>query len=266
MAKADISDPANRTTDLQAEAAIGKLLYDYDPLKWLYVGWENDHPKSWTFMGGGLAPGQQSVIQYTLTIGDQVYYPDELAPDRQKEIRWYLREGYLPCPVSEWGAGPVKVEIQHFVNRILDDNLTAVYSRVRLTNTSRSNQKMRLNLNAGPTVEVPLSADPTAGTLGSMFFDIALDAGGSTNRDFVSVATGDAANMMKVNKVVNPRFEAGSQPTKTPKGWNTSGDVDASFTTASNRQAPTPHGNTYAPAHVSQVVAQNGHQWAQTGP
>ena len=136
VGKASTSGRADRITDLQAEAAIGNPLYDYDPLKWLYMGWENDHPKSWTFMGGGLAPGQQSVIQYTLTIGDKVYCPDELAPDRQEKIKWYLREGYLPCPVSEWDAGPVKVEIQHFANRILDDSLTAVYSRVRLTNTS----------------------------------------------------------------------------------------------------------------------------------
>ena len=54
---------------LHDKTGIGKPLYDYDPLKWLYVGWENDHPKSWTFMGGGLAPGQQSTIQYALTIG-----------------------------------------------------------------------------------------------------------------------------------------------------------------------------------------------------
>ena len=61
-----------------------------------------------------------------------------MAPDRLEKIKWYLREGYFPCPVSEWDAGPVKVEIQHFANRILDDSLTAVYSRVRLTNTSDS--------------------------------------------------------------------------------------------------------------------------------
>ena len=51
---------------------IGKPLYEYDPLKWLNIGWENDHPKSWTFMGGGLAPGQQSAIQYALTVGGKV--------------------------------------------------------------------------------------------------------------------------------------------------------------------------------------------------
>jgi len=108
---------------MQDQPGIGKPLYDYDPLKWLFIGWERDHPKSWTFMGGGLAPGQQSVIQYTLTIGGQLYCPSELAPDRLAKIKWYLREGYLPCPVSEWDAGPVKVEIEHFANRILDESL-----------------------------------------------------------------------------------------------------------------------------------------------
>ena len=44
-------------TSMHDKTGIGKPLYDYDPLKWLYIGWENDHPKSWTFMGGGLAPG-----------------------------------------------------------------------------------------------------------------------------------------------------------------------------------------------------------------
>jgi hypothetical protein len=220
--------------DMQDKTGIGRPLYDYDPLKWLYIGWENDHPKSWTFMGGGLAPGQQSAIQYALTIGGQLYYPSELAPDRLAAIKWYLREGYLPCPVSEWDAGPVKVEIQHFANRILDDNLTAVYSRVRLTNTSDSSQEAGLKINAGPTVELPLSSDPTGSTPGSMFFDIPIEAGGSTDRDFVTVASGDVANLLKVNKVVNPGFEADSPPGRTHVAWSTSGDVDASYTTGWN--------------------------------
>jgi len=109
-----------------AQSGIGEPLYEYDGLKWLYIGWENDHPKSWTFMGGGLAPGQQPVIQYTVTIGDQTYCPDELTPDRKANIKWYLREGYLPCPVSQWEAATIKVEIRHFANRIFDESLTAV--------------------------------------------------------------------------------------------------------------------------------------------
>jgi len=217
-----------------AQSGIGEPLYEYDGLKWLYIGWENDHPKSWTFMGGGLAPGQQPVIQYTVTIGDQTYCPDELAPDRKANIKWYLREGYLPCPVSQWEAGTIKVEIRHFANRILNDSLTAVYSRVCLTNTSAFHQKVRLNINASPNVEVPLSADPTGSTPVSQFYDIPLDSGASANRDFVTIASGDVANLLKVNRVANPGFEADSQPSNMPKEWNTTGDTDASRTVGLN--------------------------------
>jgi hypothetical protein len=215
-------------------SGIGERLYEYDPLKWLYIGWENDHPKSWTFMGGGLAPGQQPVIQYAVAIGDQVYFPDELAPDRQRKIKWHLREGYLPCPVSEWDAGPVKVEIQHFANRILEDRLTAVYSRVRLTNTAASRQQARLHVNAAPGVELPLSAAPTSVSGSSMYFDLMLESSGSDSQDFVTMSSGDVANVLKVNKVANPGFEEDSPQTRTHVGWKTSGDSEASFTTGWN--------------------------------
>jgi hypothetical protein len=95
------------------------LLYDYDLLKWLYIGWENDHPKSWTFMGGGVAPGLGDIIQYTVTVDGTTYIPDEFALDRKSRIKWYLRDGYLPCPISQWMAGTLRVEIQHFANRVL---------------------------------------------------------------------------------------------------------------------------------------------------
>ena len=235
-----LSPAGNEKTQIAAaQSGIGKRLYEYDGLKWLYIGWENDHPKSWTFMGGGLAPGQQPVIQYTVTIGDQTYCPDELAPDRQANIKWYLRDGYLPCPISQWKAGPIEVEIQHFAYRILDDSLTAVYSRLRLTNTSPSPIPVRLDINAGPTIEVPLSADPTGSAADSMFYNIPLDGGGTASRDFVAVASGDLANVLKLNRVVNPGFELDSQPTKTPRGWTTVGDVGASYTTGWNPLAYT---------------------------
>ena len=67
-----------------------------------------------------------------------------------------------------------------------------------------------------------------------MFFDVPLDAGGSTHRDFVTVASGDIADMLKVNKVVNPGFEEDSPETNTHVGWKISGDEDASYTTGWN--------------------------------
>ena len=185
-------------------------------------------------MGGGLAPGQQSAIQYALTVGGKAYYPDELAPDRLAKIKWYLRDGYLPCPASEWTAAGIKVEIQHFANRILDDRLTAVYTRVRLTNTTGSAQKAGLNINAGPAVELPLSGEPARAADGAMYFDFSLQAGASSTWDFVTVSSGDVANVLKVNKVANPGFEDDSPQTGTHVAWKTSGDEDASYTTGWN--------------------------------
>jgi hypothetical protein len=169
---------------------IGKQLYDNDLLKWLYIGWENDHPKSWTFMGGAVAPGLGPAIQYALTVNGITCFPDEFAPDRKSKIKWYLRDGYLPCPVSRWIAGPVQVEIQHFSNRILKDSVTALYSRVRITNSSKIIQSVRLNINAGPNAEVPLSHEPTGAHSDSMYYDMILSPGQSLNRDFVAFATG----------------------------------------------------------------------------
>ena len=70
----------------ESEFEIGAPLYEYDPLKWLYIGWEGDHPKSWTFTGGGLALGQSPTpIQYALTIGNRTYCPDESSPTRKAD-------------------------------------------------------------------------------------------------------------------------------------------------------------------------------------
>ena len=49
--------------------------YQNDLLKWLDFGWENDHPKSWAFMGGAVSPGQRSTIQFAVTIAGKTYCP-----------------------------------------------------------------------------------------------------------------------------------------------------------------------------------------------
>jgi hypothetical protein len=222
-------------SDQPAMVPIGKLLYDYDELKWLFIGCENDHPKSWTFMGGGLRVGQlDQAIQYTVTIGNKTYFPDEFAPDRKTKIKWYLRDGYQPCPVSEWQAGPVTVEIQHFADRILDDRLTAVFSRVRIINNSAAVQKVRLNINASPTIEIPLTGAPTASGINSMSYDITINIGQSAQKDFMSIASGDIETELKLNKVKNPGFEEDILPTKSPAKWTVAGDADAVFTTGWN--------------------------------
>ena len=89
----------------------GPELYRVDRLHWIYFGWENDYPKSWSFMGGSLNPGRQRLIQYTVQIGGKNYFPDEFARDRRARIKWHLAEGYLPSPISEWKAGNVPISI-----------------------------------------------------------------------------------------------------------------------------------------------------------
>jgi hypothetical protein len=39
-------------------AVVSEALYRYDKTKWLYIGCENDHPKSWTFMGADWRRGK----------------------------------------------------------------------------------------------------------------------------------------------------------------------------------------------------------------
>jgi hypothetical protein len=170
--------------------AVRTPFYDYDLLKWLYIGWENDHPKSWTFMGGGVAPGLGDLIQYTVTVDGATYTPDEFALDRKSRIKWYLRDGYLPCPISQWMAGTFRVEIQHFANRVLADHLTAVYSRVRVTSTGLVPKVVRLNVSSRPDIEIPLSGECTGQSNTDMYFDISVNPGDSVTRDFVAFAAG----------------------------------------------------------------------------
>lgn len=189
-AKAAIGNPLLESSQKEPNGSAKVQLYDYDPLKWLYIGWENDHPKSWTFMGGGVAPGTRTIIQYTVSDNGKVYFPDEFAPNRKSLIKWHLRDGYLPCPTSQWMAGELMVEIQHFANRILSDRLTAVYSRVHISNLGKSHHNSRLNVSSRPNIEIPLSVECTGQDDSGMYFNLSLKPGSSIVRDFVSIATG----------------------------------------------------------------------------
>jgi hypothetical protein len=185
-------------------------LYEYDRLKWLYIGWENDHPKSWTFMGGGVAPGLGETIQYTVTTGGKTYAPDEFAPDRKSRIKWYLRDGYFPCPTSEWMAGTLSVKIQHFANRILSDRVTAVYSRVTVTNKSGISQDIRIDVNALPEIEIPLSGAITGHSDAGMYFDASLNPTESVSKDFVAFAAGSTVepDVLRSAGGFDPNYEA----------------------------------------------------------
>jgi len=171
---------------------IAQVPYLPDTVKWLHIGAIDDHPKSWTFMGGGVAPGLGAAILYVAEVDGVVHAPDEFAPDRKQRIQWFLRDGYQPCPVSIWQAGAVEVTIQHFAVRTPAEDATLVYSQVRLANTSADTVAARLLVNASPRVHVPLGASPTESDTSSMAFFTDLAAGVDATFDFVSVATGAA--------------------------------------------------------------------------
>ena len=171
----------------------GPGLYKVDRKQWLYIGWENDHPKSLTFMGGSLMPGRKPNIQYTVKVDGKTYHPDEFATDRRIEIKWYLADGYLPSPISEWDAGSIAVKIQHFANRVLDKRATAVYTRVSLTNNGCSEEKLQLNINAGPEREICLTGKPTTTDCFLSAYETTVPAGKTYSLDFVSLATGTAS-------------------------------------------------------------------------
>jgi hypothetical protein len=179
------------TPDRIPYTAAGAL-YPNDLLKWTYFGWEYDHPKSWSFMGGAVSPGQRSTIQFAVEAEGKMHFPDELASDRKQKIKWYLKEGYLPAPVSEWDAGPVHVKIYHFADRILSDHVTAVYSRVELSSSSTTVIPVILNVGAASDLAVPLSGNPQHTTSNRMSYKCTVKVGKTEVRDFVSLANGVA--------------------------------------------------------------------------
>jgi hypothetical protein len=193
-----------RALSLEPAYFTAGAFYRNDFSKWLYIGWEIDHPKSWTFMGGAVSPGLRLTIQFAVTVNGTTYYPDELAPDRKQKIHWYLREGFLPVPVSEWTAGPVQVTILHFTDRVRNGTASAVYSRVELRTSSAVEMPVRLEIGATQEIgenhdcAVPLTGKPDHSGKGRMAYDIALVSGQTATRDFVSLANGEATSAQLV--------------------------------------------------------------------
>ena len=173
---------------------IAQASYLPDTLKWLTIGTMYDHPKSWTFMGGGVAPGQGAVILYTLEINGTVYYPDEFALDRKQKISWYLRDGYQPCPVSVWRAAGIEIMVEHFAVRHPADDSTVIYSQVKLASKSNEKTSARLLINASPRIHLPLTAVPTKADTSSMSYSVELEPGDEIFFDFVSHAAGAKLN------------------------------------------------------------------------
>ena len=77
--------PAQEGGTADSPSPIGQN-YTIDETHWLYIGWPGDHPKSWTFMGGEVNPGQQANIRYYLEIGGQIFFPNQTDPARKRGI------------------------------------------------------------------------------------------------------------------------------------------------------------------------------------
>lgn len=136
---------------------------------WLYFGWEEDHPKSISVMGGALYSRRPQLpnndnhswhctkeawhsnsskpLFFMLSVdGSAPFYPDEFSPTKRKDIHWHLAEGSLPFPVSCWEYNGVKMQITHVGRRILDNSVNAVYTQVVVTNTDDKPHEVSLSV------------------------------------------------------------------------------------------------------------------------
>ena len=190
------SEPSNLHTGPVKGAdgihGISQAPYIPDTLKWLPIGAMYDHPKSWTFMGGGVAPAEGAVILYTVEINEKMYYPDEFACDRKERIGWFLRDGYQPCPVSVWHAENIRVKIQHFAVRNQDNTGTLIYSSIDLENQESEKKDIKFLINASPKIHLPLMTEPDFYGTDSMEYQISLKPGALFHAEFVSHVCGEA--------------------------------------------------------------------------
>jgi hypothetical protein len=214
-----------RTIDLKVE---GPDLYQVDRYHWVYFGWPEDHPKSWSFMGGTVAPGRHRRVQFAVEQGGKLYTPDEFGTRRRTRIRWYLADEYMPSPVSEWRAGSVDVRIQHFANRVLNNKATVVFSRVGLTNQTARMLAVKFHVNASATDEVPIALQPSLASAQIMQYDLSLPPGKVVNIDFVALASGQATpvelahcgsfdqNYREMTAYYKDRLDSLAQPVQLP--------------------------------------------------
>jgi hypothetical protein len=168
------------------------LDYPIDHNHWLYIGQQGDHPKSWTFMGGAVSPGQKREIRYAVEVGGQLFAPNELDPARKQNIGWGLLDGYLPSPISTWHAGNVDVVIQHFALGVDALHSTLVFSRVWVTNRGAVSADVTLHVTAPAGFHTPLGRKPSVASGQTMAFQVRLAPGANDHFDFSSVAAGPA--------------------------------------------------------------------------
>ena len=141
-----------------------------DKQHWLYFGWEEDHPKAISLMGGAVYPrrprlprrddhswgyskdpwhkNSSDVVVFLLSVDDsEPFYPSERDPERRKNIQWNIAENYLPFPTSAWEKDKIKMQITHFGKRILNKEVNAVYSEIQITNTDTKSHEVKLIVN-----------------------------------------------------------------------------------------------------------------------
>ncbi len=184
----------------------------------LYFGWEEDHPKALSLMGGCLY-ARRPVLEdnddhswecskdpwhkdcdkplfFMLSVdGSEPYYPNENTPTRRKDISWSLADGGLSFPVSVWEKDGVKMEITHVGRRLLDNTLNAIYTRVQLTNVDKAAHEVSVIVfgessaeRCFPLKKYKLVLDGNTITTKA----VRLNAGKSLTYEFVSPASGNA--------------------------------------------------------------------------
>lgn len=138
-------------------------------VNWVYFGWEEDHPKANSLMGGGLYARRPKLLKrdnhswefskeawhkdsdkplfFMLSVdGADPFYPDEFSITRRKDIDWHLAEGSLPFPVSSWEHEGVRLQVTHVGRRLLDNSVNAVYTQVIMTNVDDKAHEVSLHV------------------------------------------------------------------------------------------------------------------------
>ena len=195
------------------------LQYDrIDKKHWLYFGWMEDHPKAISLMGGALFPRRpklpnwddhswhyskeawhpnaSDIIMFLLQVDDgDIFYPNEKATDRRQKIQWSLANEYLPAPSSKWKKDGIEIQIQHFGDRLFNNSVNAVYSRIILANMDDKSHNLKLLLNGVnisercfPIGHYKMNIDSD----GIMSIDVKLTPNESAQYDFISPANGQS--------------------------------------------------------------------------
>lgn len=198
---------------------------------WTYFGWEEDHPKANSLMGGALYarrpklakgdnhswacskktwhPDSDKPLFFMLSVdGSQPFYPDEFSPSRRQDIHWHLAQGSLPFPTSCWKHKGVELKVTHVGRRILDNTVNAVYTRVVITNTDNIPHEVSLSVVGESVAErcFFLSKAKYAAEEKTLTTNVAtLKSGKSQTFDFVTPANGESS---KEAIIKNGSFEA----------------------------------------------------------